>query len=156
MPGGRPSSPELREDVRRISSLIAAGFSPPEIRAHLGLSQRQYDYRMTLMRSKAQDAPDVWAKYIAKAESRMRHLETIRQKAMDGEKLDVARRAVENMVRLDKEIIDVGQSLGAYKTAPKRVDVEISAPTLGMFHDKLSEAIDVTPAREAIEDATDG
>jgi len=155
----RAPAPELRGDIRRISSLIAAGFSPAEIRTHLGLSQRQYDYRMLLLRTKSRDGTDVWAKYMAKSETRMQHLEQIRNQAMNENKLDVARRAVENMVRLDKEIIDVGQSLGSYKTAPKRVDVEISAPTLGMFHDAVKEAIDVTPQREVIEppqDVTDG
>lgn len=147
----RPPDKSVREDVRKIISLLAAGFSPFEIRTHLGLSQRQLEYRMEVLRNKAADSNDVWPKYHAKSEQRMRHLEQIRQAAMDQDKLDVARRAVENMVRLDKEIVDVGQSLGAYKIAPKRVDVEISAPTLGMFHDAVKQAIDVTPERKAIE-----
>lgn len=148
---GRPPVTQLREDVRNITSLLAAGFGPGEIRAHLGLSQRQFDYRMNLLRTKSMDGADVWTKYHAKAEQRMRHLEQIRQKAMDQDKLDVARRAVENQVRLDKEIVDVGQSLGTYKVAPKKVDVEISAPTLGMFHDAVKDAIDVTPSHKAID-----
>lgn len=147
----KPTIKSVREDVRKIISLLAAGFSPFEIRNHLGLSQRQLDYRMDVLRNKAADSRDVWPKYHAKAEQRMRHLEQIRQAAMDQDKLDVARRAVENMVRLDKEIVDVGQSLGAYKTAPKRVDVEISAPTLGMFHDAVKDAIDVTPEAKRVE-----
>ncbi len=141
-PNGRPPAPQLREDVRRICSLLAAGFSIPEIKAHLGLSQRQFDYRMDLMRRKSADGADVWTKYHGKAETRMRHLEQIRQKAMDDDKLDVARRAIENMIRLDKEIVDVGQSLGQYKKAANKHEVEITAPTLGMFH----EPINVTPA----------
>lgn len=147
----RPPLKAVREDVRKITSLLAAGFSPSDIREHLGLSQRQLDYRMGLLATRAADGKEAWTKYHAKAQQRMRHLEQIRQSAMDQDKLDVARRAVENMVRLDKEMIDVGQSLGAYKTAPKRVDVEISAPTLGMFHDALKEAIDVTPQHQQVE-----
>jgi hypothetical protein len=133
---GRQPVVEVREEMRKIASLLSAGFSPQEIKAELSLSNRQYRYRMDLIRSRSHDAPHVWSKYQAKVETRYRQLEQIRQMALRDEKLDVARRAIENMVRLDKEIIDVGQALGAYEKQAQKHEHSIVAPTLGMFHDQ--------------------
>lgn len=113
--------------------MLAAGFSPQEIRYELKLSARQYKYRVSLLRQKSADAPHVWANYRAKIDVRYAQLESIRQKADEEGKLDVARKAVSDMNKLDREIIEVGQMLGAYKKTPDVV--ELKSPSLGILHD---------------------
>jgi len=110
---------------------------------------------MRLIRTKSADAPFVWAKYQSKVDQRYRQLEQIRQRAINDEKLDIARRAIENMIRLDKELIDVGQALGVYQKAATKHEHSISAPTLGMFHDADKDLEDAefeeVPPKQAIE-----
>jgi hypothetical protein len=143
-PVGRPSNQELREDIRRINALLASGFSPGDIRDQLKFTKRQYQYRMSLQRARANDSSDVFSKYMGKVEARYRQLEGIRQKAVQQNKLDTALRAIEDMRRLDAEIVQVGTDLGHYKPAPPKHDPSVAAPTLGMFHDASVEIIDVT------------
>lgn len=131
---GKPSPADIREDIRNISALLSAGFSLQEIKSHLKLTERQLKWRMTAMRKMSRDYTDVWAKFQARSDTRYRHLEAIRASAMTDGKLDVARRAIENMARIDKQVVEVGQTLGEYKTAAKEIKHEHKVPTLGMFH----------------------
>lgn len=121
-----------REDVRRIIALIAAGYSPVEIRHDMGLTRRQWEYRVTKMHTQSNDAKEAWPKYLGKSQMRYRQFESLRQEAMDDGKLDIARKAISDMARLDKEIIEVGQLMGRYERATSKV--EITGPTMSLFH----------------------
>ena len=131
---GRPASSEIRDECRRISALLSSGFGPAEIRKELGLTERQYKYRMKLLRQRSHDASEVWPKYVAKVDTRYRQFEAIRQKALQKNDLNSAMRAIENMRRLDIEVIQVGQELGEYDRQARKSEVTISAPSLGLFH----------------------
>jgi len=145
---GRPPQEEVRADCRRISSFLASGFSPGEIRHEMKLTLRQYRYRMRLMRIRSYDAKEVWPKYIAKAETRYRQYEGIRQKALQKNDLGTALRAVESLKRLDLEVIQVGQDLGQYEKEARKSEVLVrNAPTLGMFHEAHPEEDGVTPEK---------
>jgi len=133
---GRPPLKEVRDDCRTISALLASGFSPTEIRQEMKLTSRQYKYRMRLMRIRSYDAKEVWPKYVAKAETRYRQYEHIRQRALAKNDLGTALRAVESLKKLDIEVIQVGQDLGQYEREARKSELTVkTAPTLGMFHD---------------------
>jgi len=136
---GRPVTEEVVKDCREISSYLAAGFRPKDIRQKMGLSKRAWSWRLRHIRRNANDATDIWALHSAKTDSRYRQLEQIRQKAMDQPKpsLDVARRAISDMMRLDKDLIEVGQELGVYKKMPKKVELEVINPSLSMLYDHI-------------------
>jgi len=137
--GGRPTAAETRDECRRIAALLASGFGPADIRKELNLTERQYKYRMKLLRQRSHDAKEVWPKYVAKVDTRYRQFEVIRQKALAGNDLNAAMRAIENLRRLDLEVIQVGQELGEYERQARKSELTINAPTLGMFHDKPPE-----------------
>lgn len=144
---GAPTITEQYDDVKKIGALLATGFTLDQIRVELKLTRRQLFSRLALMRRRSKDANDVWPKFLAKMEVRYRQFEGIRQRAIQAGKLDAALRAIENMVRLDREIVAVGQELGVYDQVAKETKVTFENPTLGMFHAATYEieAKDVTP-----------
>lgn len=147
----RHSMQGVREDCRKIGALLASGFSPADVREELKLSSRSYKLRMAMIRRRAYNHVDVFPRFMAKVETRYRQLEAIRQRAITLGKLDTALRAIEDMRRLDREIIEVGAELGVYQTQPKQVNHLFEAPTLGMFHAADPEAIDVTPEEDQLD-----
>lgn len=134
---GRPVTKEIVDQCREITSYLAAGSRPKEIRQKMGLSKRQWHWRMRHIRRNSQDATDIWAIHSAKTDARYRQLEFIRQKALTQPKpaLDVARRAISDMIRLDKDLIEVGQELGVYKKMPKKIELEVTNPSLDMIYE---------------------
>jgi hypothetical protein len=148
----RPVTEPVLADCEAIRSHLAAGFSPQRIRTLLNLTKRQYDYRMKVLSHNAQDAHEVWTKFIARTDVRYTQLEQIRQEAMKGKpKLDVARRAICDMARIDREQIEVGQALGRYKKVAERVDVTVRNPTLGMLWDTdIEDEAPIVESKEPI------
>lgn len=141
---------DIRDDARKVGALLASGFPLDEIRSEMKLSRRQLMARLSMLRRRAKDVGDTWPKFVAKIEARYRQYEGIRQRAIQQNKLDTALRAIENMTRLDAQLVEVGQALGIYeKVADKHIHT-IENPTLGMFHSTdLSEgAIDADYSTE--------
>lgn len=140
---GRPITPEIIADAQEIGSYLAAGYKPRDIRTKMNLTKRQWTWRMRHLRQNSNDAMDVWTHHSAKTDVRYRQLESIRQQALAQQKpsLDVARRCISDMMRLDQQLIEVGQELGVYKKVPKRVELTVTNPSLDILYD-----IDITDA----------
>lgn len=153
----KASYAKTRDDCVKVSGLIARGLGEIEIRKVLGISKTRFQFLMRVISRLHEDKPVVWGKFSAIAEQSIRRLDEIARRALSGSmevvKIDIengrevrrkvevpcepdlraALKAVSEIQRINEKRVEVGQSLGIYKSAKSDKPEDATNVFLGFF-----------------------
>jgi len=141
----------IKKQCRQIKRLWAEGVDDTQIKDMFGLSQAQWNIRLKYIASeKYNDKSIILYKYETKMTKRYDQLEALLL-STNSERIKLD--CIKEMKEIDEKIIELGQKLGVYQTAPTMLNIESTNMSMGVF--KFLDDVPVNFVKEITDVAND-